>query len=300
MLYAFLAILSGMLISGQSSCNGLLYPFIGVIAVGFVSQLLNAVTSFFFSLIYFHRPPRLKGLPFYDYFGGVCAMFVLGFSGYLVAHLGTAVTVCLSVSGQLFMSAIVDHFGWFGSEKVPFKARRLPGFFCILAGVFVINFAGANTFQGISGRGFLFLLLIFAILVGCVTVFARMFNFEASKYVGKLDGNFANAGFGSIVSFIIYLISVKGQLSFSGFASAPALGYLTGPIGAISCVLNSLSYAKMKVFHATIFLLIGQISAGILVDLIMYRSFPLGKLIGILIICVGIFFDKKYTAPKAA
>ena len=115
MLYAFLAILSGMLISGQSSCNGLLYPFIGVIAVGFVSQLLNAVTSFFFSLIYFHRPPRLKGLPFYDYFGGVCAMFVLGFSGYLVAHLGTAVTVCLSVSGQLFMSAIVDHFGWFGS-----------------------------------------------------------------------------------------------------------------------------------------------------------------------------------------
>ena len=229
MLYAFLAILSGMLISGQSSCNGLLYPFIGVIAVGFVSQLLNAVTSFFFSLIYFHRPPRLKGLPFYDYFGGVCAMFVLGFSGYLVAHLGTAVTVCLSVSGQLFMSAIVDHFGWFGSEKVPFKARRLPGFFCILAGVFVINFAGANTFQGISGRGFLFLLLIFAILVGCVTVFARMFNFEASKYVGKLDGNFANAGFGSIVSFIIYLISVKGQLSFSGFASAPALGYLDRP-----------------------------------------------------------------------
>ena len=300
MLYMALAVLAGILVSSQSSFNGMLYPFLGVLGVSFASNFLNAVTSFFFSLVYFHRPPKLKGLPVHASFGGLCALVVLGFSGYLVAHVGTAVTVCLSVSGQLFMSAVVDHFGLFGSEKIAFKKIRIPGFLCIIIGVFVINFAGGSAFSSVKNQWFLLLLLIFAIIIGCITVFARMFNYEASKYVGKLDGNFANSMMGAGAALVILLVTTGFRPPVSGILKAPAAGYLTGPFGTIACVLNSLCYAKLKVFHATIFLLIGQIATGIVMDLILLGSFPPGKLVGILIVCFGIFLDKKFTAKETA
>ncbi len=293
MLYIVLAVISGAMISAQSSYNGMLYPFIGVLGVGFISQLLNALTSLILEFSVTKKFPKPNGMPFHACFGGVCAIFVLGFSGYLVAKLGSAVTVCLSVSGQLIMSAVVDHFGWFGSDKVAFHAFRLPGFLCILAGVFVINFAGADSFTGVSGQGMLFLLLIFAIFIGCITVFARMFNYEASRYVGKIAGSFYNGGFGALVAFFLLLFATGLKLPVSGFKSAPLIGYLTGPLGGFSCVLNNMAYGNMKVFHATIFLLIGQIAASIVADLILLGSFPPGKLLGIAVVCAGIFLDKR-------
>ncbi len=293
MLYIILAVISGAMISAQSSYNGILYPFIGVLGVGFISQFLNAATSLVLELAVTKKFPKPNGMPIHACFGGVCAIFVLGFSGYLVDKLGSAVTVCLSVSGQLIMSAVVDHFGWFGSEKVTFHTYRLPGFLCILAGVFVINFAGGDSFAGVSGQGMLFLLLVFAIFIGCITVFARMFNYEASRYVGKIAGSFYNGGFGAIVAFCLLLFATGFKLPVSGFKSAPLIGYLTGPLGAFSCALNNMAYGSMKVFHATIFLLVGQIAASIVADLILLGSFPLGKFLGIAVVCAGIFLDKR-------
>lgn len=297
MLYIILAIVSGAMISAQSSYNGMLYPFIGVLGVGFISQFLNALVSLLLELGSARKFPRPNGMPIRACLGGICAIFVLGFSGFLVARLGSAVTVCLSVSGQLIMSAVVDHFGWFGSEKVAFRASRLPGFFCVLAGIFIINFAGSDSFTGVSGRGTLFLLLIFAIFIGCVTVFARMFNYEASRYVGRIAGSFYNAGFGAVVAFLLLLFASGFKLPLSGFRSAPLIAYLTGPLGAVACVFNNMAYGNMKVFHATVFLLIGQICASIAADLILLGSFPPGKLLGIAVICAGIFLDKR-TAMK--
>lgn len=299
MLYAFLAIVSGAMISAQSSYNGMLYAFIGVLGVGFISQFLNAATSLVLEVASTKKFPRTNGMPFHVCLGGVCAIFVLGFSGYLVAHLGSAVTVCLSVSGQLIMSAIVDHFGLFGSDKVSFRPSRIPGFLCILAGIFVINFVGADSFTSVPNKAFLFLLLIFAIFIGCLTVFARMFNYEASQYVGKVAGSFYNAGFGAIIALILFIVCAGFKPPFSGFLEAPKIAYLTGPLGAFACVLNNIAYDKMKVFHATIFLLIGQISASIIADLILLGNFPLGKLLGILIICIGIFLDKRASREKS-
>ncbi len=196
MLYMILAVLSGAMISAQSSYNGMLYPFIGVLGVGFISQFLNALTSLALELGSARKFPKPKGMPLRACLGGVCAIFVLGFSGYLVARLGSAVTVCLSVSGQ----------------------------------------------------GMLFLLLIFAIFIGCVTVFARMFNYEASRYVGKVAGSFYNSGFGAVVAFLLLLFATGYSSGFqlaafgpalgrlaSGFQDAPLLGYLTGPLGAVVC-----------------------------------------------------------------
>ncbi len=295
MFYLFVAILSGAMISVQSSSNGILYPFLGVIGVSCVSQTLNALCTFLYRVITTKHLPKFKKMPLYCYLGGLCAIFVLGITGYLVSHLGTAVTVCLSVSGQLFTSAVCDHFGFFSDTRTRFRAVRVPGFLCILAGVFIINFTGASSFTGIESRASLALLLLLALSAGCVVVFARLFNYESSKYVGKLDGNIINAGGGALVALVIWLITCGGRLPVAGFRAAPLYAFATGPLGFGNCVLSMVAYEKLKVFHATIFLLIGQIAASIIADLIFYGSFPPGKLLGILVICIGIALDKKFS-----
>ena len=53
----------------------------------------------------------------------------------------TPVTTCLSVAGQLVISAVIDHYGMFHVPKVPFSARRIPCFMLILAGILLLNLA---------------------------------------------------------------------------------------------------------------------------------------------------------------
>ena len=60
MVYAFLAVLAGAMISSQSSCNGVLYPYIGVLGVGFISPFLNAVFSYIFHLVSEKKPTCSK------------------------------------------------------------------------------------------------------------------------------------------------------------------------------------------------------------------------------------------------
>lgn len=295
MFYSILAIFTGMMIASQSSLNGILNPCIGVLGVGFSVLLVNAVCSMSFGLLTGKGLPHLKGMPFYCYFGGFCALFVLGFSGYLVTYLGAGVTVCLSVSGQLFTSAVIDHFGLFHSEKVAFHKGRIPGFVCILAGIFVINFAGLDAFTGVKNNGMLFFLLLFNTLVGIVTVFARMFNFEASKYVGKIDGSFASSIAGAGASFVIMFLFSDLRVPISLYLEAPIWAYSSGILGTAACICNMLCYEKMKIFHATTFMLAGQILFGILADFIFWGRLPFTKFLGILVISAGIFLDKKVT-----
>ena len=296
MLYILIAIFSGTLISIQSTCNGFLYPFLGVVGVGFAAQFLCSVTGFVAHLICFHRPPRLKGLPLHACLGGICATFVLGVSGYLVTQVGTAVTVCLSVAGQLILSAFVDHFGWFSSQKVLFRMIRIPGFLFMMIGILVINLAGADGPDEVSGS--LFLLLLLALVCGGFTVFSRLFNYKASQYVGKLSGCFANGLAGAVAGFVVFFILCKGKLPLMDFVTAPWYGYISGPLGILCAVLSTVAYGKLKTLHATVFLIIGQISAGILLDLLLYGSFSFIKLIGISLVCGGIFLDKKCTARQ--
>ena len=239
MLYTLTAILSGAFIASQSSCSGLLFPALGIIGVGFISQSLNALTIFLYQLLAKGKFPSFKGIPSYATLGGITGVFVIGFTGLCVNILGTAVTVCLSVAGQLIMSAVTDHYGWLGAKKVPFN-----------------------------------------------------------QYAGLLNGSLANVAVGGAASFILYFAISGFRLNLAAFTMSNPAGYLTGPLGALACVLNTVVYDKLKIFKATILIIIGQIGTGILTDLFLMGSLPPGKLAGIAVVCMGIAVDKRLTRQE--
>lgn len=297
MFYVILAILAGAVVSAQSSINGLMYPYVGPMGVVFLGNIIGIVFLILYSLIKERKMISLKGLPFYLYGGGILAVFVLGFSGYCVTVLGSAVTVCLSVAGQIIMSALVDHFGLFGTRRIPFVRKRIPGFLLILAGIAVINLGGGSDTAGVSGAAMLPMLL-FAIIIGMVTVVIRLVNYKSSSYVGSVGGGMVNFISGTILAFLVLLVSSGFSPEWGKFAEIPVVYYTAGILGALSILMNVAVYAKMEIFYSTILMLIGQIGTGILMDVFIFGTLSVVKCLGIAVVCTGIFLDKKLTLQK--
>lgn len=297
-MYGLVAVLSGMMVAAQGNCNGLMFPILGVMGVGCLSQFLNAASIFAYTGISTGRPPSFKGFPLKASWGGILGIFVVGLTGLCVARAGTAVTVCLSVAGQLLASAAVDHFGILGAERVPFEKKRLVGFGLILAGMLVINGTGGEG-PGLGGGMGLAAVLALALACGCMTVFARMFSFYACQKIGLLNGSFANVAVGAGAAFAVCMV-------MSGFRPDPGLllllppvSWLTGALGAGACILNTVVYRRLKIFKATVLIIAGQIGMGLLADVLAAGHLPAGKLAGIGLVCLGIAADKRLSVRAA-
>ena len=107
-MYALFTLLAGACQSAMGSLNRMLTDYVGMFGM---SLVVHAV-------------------------GGI---FLVVTSSYCIGVLGVSVVTCLSVTGQLVISAVIDHFGWFGVPRIPFNLKRLPCFALILAGLIIIT-----------------------------------------------------------------------------------------------------------------------------------------------------------------
>lgn len=77
--------------------------------------------------------------PWYIWLGGVIGALFVGFITWINQQQGLALTFALVVSGQLFMSLLIDHFGLFGSAIRNITLPQVIGVILILAGLFLIK-----------------------------------------------------------------------------------------------------------------------------------------------------------------
>jgi len=65
--------------------------------------------------------------------GAMGALIVLGIT-YAAPRIGTTATIGILVAGNLAMAAIIDRFGLFGLDKIPFHWPRILGVILLAAG----------------------------------------------------------------------------------------------------------------------------------------------------------------------
>lgn len=138
--------------------------------------------------------------------------------------------------------------------------------------------------------------LFVAFLYGCATVISKMINYRASQELGTWNGSLVNYVVASMLSLVLLLFSPYLQTDLQTCTQVPVWLYAGGTFGVIAFVLSIITLSRMKVFQSTTLLLTGQLLAGILFDVIVFRNFTLIKFAGVLLISVGIFWDKKVTA----
>ncbi len=282
------AVLAGIAVTMQNSMNGLMTPVIGAMgtsAIGFTVQVILITT---YQLLKERRMVSIKNVPPIYFSSGVIATITVGTIGVCVSQMGSAVTTCCSVAGQIIMSTIVDHFGLFGTKKKAFKLKRVPGFLMILGGVLIINLLGGSGANSVS-LGYLFL----AVFLGFCAIVIRTLNHKATQAAGSsIGGGFINSLSGMVSGWLFFFLVSGFHPNFSLLPQVPAICYLAGVFGTGSLLFNIFAYRKENIFYATIFMLLGQVSTGILMDVYMFHSLSSGKCIGIAIILVGVLLDK--------
>lgn len=289
---------AGICVTTQNSMNALLTPYTGPIGVSVLGFLVQSLLVSLYQLIRERKLPSLKAVPRVCWLSGLLATINLGVIAICVTIMGSAVTTCCSVAGQVIMSAFVDHFGLFGTARHRFSAKRIPGFVLILAGVLSLNLLG-NSDVGNAP----FLLLIAAVLMGAIAIVVRSLNHRASQIFGSpIAGGFINSVGGLIASLILFLgilviVPTVGGIrpDTASMLKFPPWLLVAGVFGTGSLFCNILAYRKLNILYATVFMLIAQVATGIVMDIFVFHTLSAGKLAGIAIILCGVLIDKLLT-----
>ena len=135
--------------------------------------------------------------------------------------------------------------------------------------------------------------LVLSFLLGCLNVVNRTINFQATKHLGTNSGCLMNYIVASIASLCILLVYPDAKFTAQDLTSAPIYLYFGGVFGVIAFFLNITSLNKLNLLQSGIVILIGQLIASFLLDLAFGYTFSFTKIVGILILIIGVIYDKK-------
>lgn len=137
-MYALLTLLAGACQSAMASLNEMISGYLGMLGMSFVVHFIGGALLILYMKLFVHEKLKITGMPWYLYSAGFFGLFLVASSSYCITGLGVSLMTCVSITGQLAASAIIDHFGWFGVPRIPFNLKRLPCFALILAGLIII------------------------------------------------------------------------------------------------------------------------------------------------------------------
>lgn len=116
------------------SLDGILANHLSLLEVCFFVHGIGAALLLLYILLRGGRI-RLGGAPLYVYFVGLMGIALVASSSFCSSRAGAALTMAVSVFGQMAASALVDHYGMFGVPVVRWSWKKLPPYLLILAGL---------------------------------------------------------------------------------------------------------------------------------------------------------------------
>jgi transporter family-2 protein len=144
---------------------------------------------------------------------------------------------------------------------------------------------------------------VISIIAGASVVLARNINSSLANKLGLLEGTFFNYVVGLLFSLIFLLLSGEFLGISSGFLnSVPLWAYLGGLVGVMVVSLSNVVTPKISAFYLTLIMFVGQLFTGIIIDYFALNLVSAGKLIGGLLVVLGLIsnllVDKKSETVK--
>ena len=133
LVYFIIAMLTGAFLSMESALYGKLGERVGELETNFYNFFIGAVISLIF-LIFFGRGKlsALNQFPKWNLLGGVLGVSYLVVIVIGVPLVGVGIAMITIVIGQMFASILIDHFGWFGSDKKKVGRKRVTALVLML------------------------------------------------------------------------------------------------------------------------------------------------------------------------
>lgn len=143
MFYLILALIIGIGVPIQTAVNSrlrgiVLSPFVASFVSFSVGTLFLAIMTLFTAHTLLIPVTTFQSSPWWLWIGGVLGVIALTGNILLFPKLGGVQTVILPIMGQIFMSMLIDNFGWFGSPVLAFTRLRAIGVLILIIGVLFV------------------------------------------------------------------------------------------------------------------------------------------------------------------
>lgn len=141
--------------------------------------------------------------------------------------------------------------------------------------------------------------IVLALMVGVLVITSVTINGKLAQNVGLIQAGITNFTSG-LISSLIYIIIINGFTLGTVFVfkgNVPFYYYLGGAIASLIMLLNSVVINNLPAVYVTIIISLGQLTTGIIIDYIRLNTLPYGKILGCVIIGIGLYVyiigDKK-------
>ncbi|MCK8825816.1 DMT family transporter [Fuchsiella alkaliacetigena] len=136
-LFLLVALVAGITMAIQGSLNSVLGEITGLWEANFVVHVIG--TSLIAVIIFLLNLNKgdfgnLTEAPWYVYVGGILNVIIIYTVVVTIPKLGVANATASIIVGQVTTAAIIDHFGFWGLDTVPFHWTKLAGVILLAAG----------------------------------------------------------------------------------------------------------------------------------------------------------------------
>lgn len=143
-LFAFAALFAGAVVPIQAASNAVLARHLGHPLWASAISLIISITVLIPLLFVFKVPKpnfsvELFHQPLWIWFGGIAGMIYLTSALILVPKIGSTTFFVMVIAGQLMISALIEHFGWFGMPQNSIPFGKILGKGLVIAGVLCVQ-----------------------------------------------------------------------------------------------------------------------------------------------------------------
>ena len=135
----FLMFCGGMAVAVQPSINGRLADKVGIVESSCISFAVGTVALFCVAVVLGNGDFRgVAGAAWWELTGGLLGAFFVTMIILAVPRIGTASAMAATITAQLIIGLLLDHFGLFGFRMIPMDLKRTIGVGLLIAGAALV------------------------------------------------------------------------------------------------------------------------------------------------------------------
>lgn len=139
------ALIAGAAMSVQGVMNTRLGDKVGVMETSAYVQLTGFVLALLIAFFFGKGDIRqLPHAPWYAWLGGILAPVITVTVMLSISGLSPTLAISAILLAQLAVAALIDAFGWFGAEKLPFTWQKAVGVALMALGVVMMKWNGSG------------------------------------------------------------------------------------------------------------------------------------------------------------
>jgi len=281
-MYKALCLLSGVLLALVIVLNGSLTGFYGAYIATVIVHIVGTSVAYL-AMKAAKQPWRAESkLPLWMYSGGMIGILTTIFQSLAFGQLGVTTVMALCLFGQTATALVVDGFGLLGMEKQAVNRGMLMGVAVSMCGV-VYMLVGSGEVKVYA--------MLMAVASGVSGVVSRLANAQLSAQTSALGSSFTNHWVGLVGSVILLLVMQPDFVGDLQVPDVPLWAYVGGACGVLMVMLWNVAGLKVSAFELTLLSFIGQVFAGIALDLLLGDGFSREIFIGGSFVVAGVLLN---------